>query len=102
VRISARKVASVAASTSRPLGPAAAEASAPELHLAVEDAVSTAIIHHEKHEIRGLTAQLQTDASALECDQGGRSPSSTEGLAGSAGHNPAAITTADAEREFEH
>ena len=61
-------------SASRPFGPAAAEASAPSFHFAVENRARAALVHYQQHEVGCLAAELKTETAALQSHHRGRTP----------------------------
>src|SRR4029077_21266671 len=64
---------------------------AAQFHFAAENRICASIIHHEQHEVGGLSADLESNAAAFERKHGWRAPPSSEMLAGAANHGAAAI-----------
>ena len=95
VSTSARIVTSVAASASRPTGPAAAEASAPSFTLLFEDGACTAPFITSRTKSVACRAELKSEASAFERHHRRRAPGTREVVAAAARHGAPAIAAAN-------
>src|SRR5580700_2593225 len=60
-----------------------------------ENRIRASLVHYEQHQIRSLAADLESNTAAFERIHCGRTPPSSETLAGAANHCAAAITCAE-------
>ena len=72
-----------------------------ELHLAAQDSICAAVIHHEKNKVSCFTADLKAYAATFKCHHGGCAPAAVEIFAPAARHRTPAITCTDHKRGFE-
>src|SRR6266849_202346 len=73
-----------------------------QFNLGKQEAACAAVVHDEKNEVGGFSANLQTDATAFQRVHGWRTPGTGEVLAGAADHRATAVAAANNKRGFQH
>ena len=68
----------------------------------MQETLGAPIVHHQKNEIGGFSANLQTNAAAFESIHGRCAPRTGEVLTGAAYHGAATVAAAHNKRGFQH